>query len=165
MGISDLRSANDAFLYSSSPPSLRLPLILAPGTLTPAPPYTTPQHFVTGESPHLLLHPFGGSKDNVLRARDPSKFPISTNICFIGSYLVDPKFVKVPALLILFHNSSHSILTVRQIKVLVIVTRVRRESGGCASGVIRVFWLQLAASFAARSAASLPATPSCAGIH
>jgi hypothetical protein len=48
----------------------------------------------------------------------------------------------------------------------VVVVRIRNDSGSaCGLGFVRAFGSWPAASLAARSAASLPGTPTCAGIQ
>ncbi|GFF62691.1 hypothetical protein IFM51744_11011 [Aspergillus udagawae] len=61
---------------------------------------------------------------------------------------------------------SHSSLIARRMMDLVVAVSVRRESASGGRSVFApVLGLVLVASFAACSAASLPGTPTCAGIH
>ena len=63
-------------------------------------------------------------------------------------------------------DSSHSSLIVRRMMDFVVAIRVRSDPGSaCGPGSALAFGLWPAASLAARSAASLPGAPACAGIH
>jgi hypothetical protein len=63
-------------------------------------------------------------------------------------------------------DSIHSSLIVLRMMDFIVAIRVRSDSGsGCGSGADREFGSWPAASLAARSAASLPDTPTCAGTH
>jgi len=63
-------------------------------------------------------------------------------------------------------DTSYSSLIVCRMVDFVVAVKVRSDSGsGCGSGFVCAFRLWPAASLAARSATSLPGTPTCAGIH